>query len=33
MGSLMISSLINHCRVQGWKNFENRPIFAKVISN
>ena len=30
MGSLIINSLHNHCRVQGWKN-ENRSTFAEVI--
>jgi len=31
MGSLMITSLHNHCRVR--KNFENRATFAKVMGN
>jgi len=33
MGSLVISSLHNHCRVQRWKNFENRSTFAEVMGN
>jgi len=33
MGSLMISSLRNHCRVRGWKNFENRSTFAEAMGD
>jgi len=29
----MINSLHNHCRVGGWKNFENRSTFAEVMGN
>ena len=32
MGSLMINSLLSHCRVQRWKSFDNQSTFAKVIA-
>jgi len=31
MGSLMISSLDNHCWVWWWKDFENWSTFAEVM--
>jgi len=29
----VINSLHNHWWVRGWKNFENRSTFAKVMDN
>jgi len=33
MGSLVISSLHNHCWVRWWKKIENRSTFAEVMDN
>jgi len=30
LGSLITSSLCNHCSVKWWKNFENWSTFAEV---